>query len=358
MTRGFDVRAAIVITIAGLTATCGSSEATRSTPQATQTSTPCPALAASTVGSTPAPPARGYHQMFSLGSNGGVVALGGETAGPLLGGRVLLDLWRYRSASGWVQLASETARTSDGPAVYDVGSNRLVILGVSDQNFQLEAQNWVYDPSTNRLARKDAGGRPTLGMRDLTMVYDVESDRAILFTEVGETWAYDFDRNAWTKKTPKSHPTARAWSAMAYDEGLDRVVLFGGDAAGDLADTWTYDVNTDTWENMSPAKSPPARHYSSMAYDPTSRRTVLFGGAQGGQKLEKPRCDTWAYDLAKNTWTQLSPPTSPSARGWHAMAFDAAIGKIVLFGGGADRNHFQNDTWLFDSSSNTWSRVS
>src|SRR2546430_3490096 len=87
MTRGFDVRAATVITIAWLTATCGSSEATRSTPQATQTSTPCPALAASTVGSTPAPPARGYHQMFSLGSNGGGVALGGVTAPPPAGGR-------------------------------------------------------------------------------------------------------------------------------------------------------------------------------------------------------------------------------------------------------------------------------
>ncbi len=40
------------------------------------------------------------------------------------------------------------------------------------------------------------------------------------------------------------------------------------------------------------------------------------------------------------------------------MAFDEAIGRIVLFGGGADRNHFLNDTWLFDPSSNTWSRVS
>src|SRR5207244_11468298 len=83
MTSGFDVRAAIVITIAGLTATCGRSEATRSTPQATQTSTPCPALAASTVGPTPAPPARRHHQMISLGSNCGRAALRGKTAGPL-----------------------------------------------------------------------------------------------------------------------------------------------------------------------------------------------------------------------------------------------------------------------------------
>src|SRR2546430_10699906 len=87
MTRGFDVRAATVITIAWLTATCGSSEATRSTPQATQTSTPCPAIAASTVGSTPAPPSRGYHQMVSLGSNGRGGALGGANGPPAARGR-------------------------------------------------------------------------------------------------------------------------------------------------------------------------------------------------------------------------------------------------------------------------------
>jgi len=294
--------------------------------------------------------------MISLGSNGGVVALGGETAPPPYGGRVLMDLWKYPVATGWVQLGAPTLRTTDGPAVFDVQSNRLIVLGEIDVNFKNANENWIYDPTTNHWAKREPGDRP--GSVSSVMAYDAESDRAILFNTDGQTWAYDFDTDTWTHRAPKSPPPARTWYALTYDEGLDRVVLFGGEAAGDLGDTWTYDDNTDTWKKMSPAKSPPARHYSSMAYDATSRRTVLFGGAPGSQNVEKPLCDTWAYDLAKNTWTQLSPPTSPSARGWHAMAFDAAIGKIVLFGGGADRNHFQNDTWLFDSSSNTWSRAS
>src|SRR3989442_15957159 len=113
MTRGFDVRAATVITIAWLTATCGSSEATRSTPQATQTSTPCPAIAASTVGSTLAPPARGYHQMISLGSNGGVAPLGGETAPPPDGGRRFMDPWEYPGAARRSQTGSPTLATTE-----------------------------------------------------------------------------------------------------------------------------------------------------------------------------------------------------------------------------------------------------
>lgn len=347
----FDRRRTATLALVLLTAACAGSQSTASTPR--PTAMPCPPSSGVSVGSTAAPPARGYHQMSSLGPKGGVIALGGETAPPPAGGRGLLDLWGYRSASGWVQLAPQTARTSDGPAVFDVGSNRLVILGVLDQNFQPEAQNWVYDPSSDRLARKDVGARPTLGMRDFTMVYDVESDRAILFTEEGETWAYDFDNDKWTQKAPQSSPDARAWYAITYDQGLDRVILFGGVAGHDLGDTWTYDYNTDTWRNMAPAKSPPARRYSYMAYDPTSHRTVLFAGITGSE--EKPLCDTWAYDLAKNSWIPLSPGGMPSARGWHAMAFDGGIGKIVLFGGGADRHHFQNDTWLFDSITNTWS---
>ena len=38
---------------------------------------------------------------------------------------------------------------------------------------------------------------------------------------------------------------------------------------------------------------------------------ILFGGASGRTLLN----DTWAYDLAANTWTELKPTgTVPSAR--------------------------------------------
>jgi hypothetical protein len=34
------------------------------------------------------------------------------------------------------------------------------------------------------------------------------------------------------------------------------------------------------------------------------------------------------------TWTHQAPATSPPARDWAAMAYDAATGTIVMFGGG------------------------
>lgn len=318
---------------------------------------PCPTNSGAVAGSAPAPPARGYHQMFGLGPTGGVGVVGGENAPPPAGGQSFMDLWAYRPPSGWVQLGTGTPRDSDGPGVFDAQSNRLILLGTYDAHYNPAAEpgNWIYEPATDHWVKRSAGDRPI--SNGLTMAYDAQSDRAILVTDDRRTWAYDFDHDTWTEKAPS--PPTRSWFAITYDKANDRVVLFGGERfGGDLNDTWTYDYDTDTWRNTAPAKAPPGRHYSSMAYDPVSHRSILFGGAPGAQNVEKAMCDTWAYDLAKNTWTELSPKTSPPARGWHAMAFDEAIGKIVLFGGGPDRNHFQNDTWVFDSSSNNWSQVS
>ncbi|HLG92667.1 MAG TPA: hypothetical protein VKY15_06770, partial [Acidimicrobiales bacterium] len=70
-------------------------------------------------------------------------------------------------------------------------------------------------------------------------------------------------------------------------------------------DTWTYDGTT--WAQQFPATSPPVRDGASMAYDPAIGKVVLFGG-------ENPSFlgDTWTYD---GTWAQQFPATSPPARG-------------------------------------------
>ena len=50
-------------------------------------------------------------------------------------------------------------------------------------------------------------------------------------------------------------------------------------------------------------------------------------------------------------WTQQKTPTShPSARSQAAMAYDAATGTTVLFGGATDCCHLFGDTWTWDGS--------
>jgi sugar lactone lactonase YvrE len=128
---------------------------------------------------------------------------------------------------------------------------------------------------------------------------------------------------------------------MAYDPSSGLVVLFGGQGNGlnFLGDTWTW--NGTTWTQLSPATSPQARGYAVMAYDAAFSQVLLFGGEGNGTGFPFLN-DTWTWN--GTTWTQLAPVTSPEARFSATMAYDPSSGQVVLFGGGSNSG-FLGDTW-------------
>jgi hypothetical protein len=96
------------------------------------------------------------------------------------------------------------------------------------------------------------------------------------------------------------------------------------------------------WAKQSPTASPSARDYASIAYDAATGNVVLFGGHGSGVLG-----DTWVWD--GSAWTQQHPAASPPARWGAAMAYDAATGNVVLFSGFAVHN-VPRDTWVWGSS--------
>ncbi len=90
-----------------------------------------------------------------------------------------------------------------------------------------------------------------------------------------------------------------------------------------------------------------------MAYDGASGTMVLVapGVGSGGAALSQ----SITYEQVDGAWERLSTPTAPSSREYAAMAYDAGIGKILLFGGYSSRGGFLNDTWEF--SGGTWTNV-
>ncbi|MCG2681743.1 MAG: S8 family serine peptidase, partial [Kiritimatiellae bacterium] len=107
-------------------------------------------------------------------------------------------------------------------------------------------------------------------------------------------------------------------------------------------------VSGSNWTQKSPATSPPARYSTAMAYDAARGQVVLFGGNTTGIMN-----DTWVWN--GSNWTQKSPATNPPARSSHAMAYDAARGQVVLFGGNSSSGVL-NDTWVWDGSN--WTQKS
>jgi hypothetical protein len=101
-----------------------------------------------------------------------------------------------------------------------------------------------------------------------------------------------------------------------------------------------------TWTQQSPATSPPARQAPAMAYDAAHGQVVLFGGNSADPFLS----DTWVWD--GTNWTQKFPATSPPGRFFHAMAYDGAHGQVVLFGGYGSIGPGMplSDTWVWDGT--------
>lgn len=318
---------------------------TASSPSPTSPEVTAPSAAA-------APRARAYAVMTDAPGEG-VLLLGGQFGVPP--GTPLSDLWSFSPGEGWTELEPETGRGGDAFA-YDSDSKLAVLLGLTQEGTYDAI--WTFDQGTREWQELRMAAPHPRYVWGARMAYDSRSDRMILFGGIDarlrphdETWALDLAAGKWEQMSPQESPPAQNFHVMAYDPKEDRVILFSGRGQ---KGTWAYDYDADTWTDLRPKGSPEARDYSAMVYDPVGMRMILFGGVDLG---EEPFGDTWAFDFRKNAWTNLEPPTAPSPRGWHSMAFDAETKSIVLFSGGETRDTDLDDVWLFDPSTDTWSQV-
>jgi hypothetical protein len=155
----------------------------------------------------------------------------------------------------------------------------------------------------------------------------------------------------WTQALPAISPPPRDQLAMAQDSAFQQAVLFGGccDNSGNaFGDTWTWDGAN--WTQKSPAGNPPPRWGHAMAYDAAHGQVVLFGGINFPDVFG----DTWVWD--GTNWTQKTPANSPPPRFYHGMAYDATHGQVVLFGGLATtEGGTLGDTWIWDGTN--WTQM-
>lgn len=299
------------------------------------------------------------------------------------------------ATTGSSAVTEPTAQPGPAPrvlyeAVYEPGSGQVLVVGGAEMPAlgrpgEALAETWGYDPATGGWTDHSAGMHPS-GRAGHALAVDGAAGVVVLFggadvprrtcgvsgpcpqEALGDTWTFDAAAGRWSQQQPSRAPSPRYGAAMAYDEESQMLVLFGGAVRSassfvndPLGDTWTYDVATDTWTELSPAASPPARAWHRMAYDPGRDRILMFGGGAPGEADGL----VWAYDANANSWESFTA-TAPAARWGAAVAFDQQSDRLVVVGGEgpvvrslgeagtATTIDFLADVWVFDPATDSW----
>ena len=153
----------------------------------------------------------------------------------------------------------------------------------------------------------------------------------------------------WANKNPSSAPVAREGPGMVFETHDNEALLFGGYSGSDRFDTWLYNFATNSWTQVSTPTHPAGREFPGFSYDPVQQVVVMFGGVNGTNGFLN---DTWEFDLVTQTWSQQSPPIAPPPFVDNPLAYDAANSRHIMFG--QDLVSGQMRTWAYNAATHTW----
>ncbi len=252
----------------------------------------------------------------------------------------------YDAADGYVVLFGGSA--NGGTWTFQNGTWNLLDLSASDSPHERTASSMVYDAADSEI-----------------VLFGGEHSGSSIYTTTyfNDTWT--FRAGTWTNITrPTDAPPRRYGAMMAYDAATGYVVMFGGNYERRFYnDTWKFVGGV--WTNLSAetpaADTPSCRFGSGGAYDAAAGYVLMFGGVGkragegcGMSVLNSSAPGTWAFE--GGSWRSLSPKTSPSERWGQSMAYDAAAGAVVLFGGIGPGDVAEDDTWEF--AGGNWTELS
>lgn len=246
------------------------------------------------------------------------------------------NVWSW-DTNDW-QLTFPGLDVAEHALAYD-SSRRLAVSfgGVGKENNVLWTVEGTWQCDINTCSQAPVLAPEPPWRRNAAMAYDSGRDRVVLYggadvavdsSPFGDTWEWDGSR--WALQSTGG-PAPRYGHAMAYDAARGVTVLFGGTR-------WTgYGLQyfNDTWEwngslwHLRSSTGPHPRSEHAMVYDPVLGVVLLFGG-QNGYRSCVFFSDLWEW---KNGLWQLRTVDGPSARGHHAMTYDADRNVVMLFGG-------------------------
>jgi len=244
-----------------------------------------------------APSARLNQALAPFGHSGHAVLYGGGWDATLSS-----ETWLWDGAQwGSLKPAHNPGLLASHAMAYDDARGQIVLFGGIDGNGMPSNQTWVWDGTDWTQANPQTIPPARFGQ---AMTYDAARQRVVLFGGYGpfgesnDTWLWNGSN--WTQAASAQNPAPRTGHAMAFDQARGVVVMFGGMRGAPpvfYSDTWLWDGAS--WQQALPATSPTARSGLALAYDRGLDMVVMVGGT-GGKDLT---ATSWDYDFRKETWT-------------------------------------------------------
>jgi hypothetical protein len=236
--------------------------------------------------------------------------------------------------------------TAGHTIIVDTANHRLVMFGggtASVSGYFTDFTNEVWTaplgPNPTWTQLFPAGDPPTPRSHH-TAIYDAANQRMVIFggktgfieTILGDAMALSLDGNP-TWSSLSSIP-ARWGHTAVYDAPRHRMIVFGGRLSDGsyTDDVWEMLLDDGVWYDITATGDGPGdRAGHSAVYDPVGHRMIVFGGSSSGGLSNS------AYSLSlwnAPEWKPLDPiGTKPSARQQSAYGYDAAGGRMIVFGG-------------------------
>lgn len=236
------------------------------------------------------------------------------------------------------------------------------------------AEVWTFDPSTAKWALKEPNTSPPGVCCNQQNVFDPHTGLYLrfpnfsgnhgwqwqreLYLNDASVWTYDLAANRWRNMRPFPAPKLAGLRCASWDSDRQVVVIFGGE--GSHEGTLIYDPHRNEWQRPKPKQEPEPRSGGNMAYDARHKLHILFGAQFDDDQ------HTWAYDVAKNEWRDMQPPTMPPTDKNDAVLTYDPINQVTLaiVKIGSKKNNSDDDsesstvqTWAYDAGANRWTQL-